>query len=358
MAHNAGEPGPQPARTGVVLFDDGSVTAAGLSRIARYASTVDLVGGTRQEQLTAALASSGSGPSEIVTHPRPRMTLGDACDLADRLGRGVIATGVPLDPETALAAFGRSAGTAGSPCTILHVLSPVTVDDATVTAVDSRSASWCGAMSAALTELTGLRARPASGTGGAQLIAESIRSALTDHLVIARAVSFGRPEPAAAGPALPASGIVHTRLTDSAIEITNRTPLDITIEIVLADAAGVSLTTLRVGLAAADAMTVPYIAVPALADRCRPVPVLRHWSHESETVYEGGDIRITELIIAADAFTEPVRKSGGRGLVVAAISSELAAAIGSRLDSLPLRWGSADEHRYSLRTLLSDLATS
>jgi hypothetical protein len=99
-------------------------------------------------------------------------------------------------------------------------------------------------------------------------------------------------EPASA---IRASDVVHIRLTDTALELTNRTRerLELRVELGSEEQAWLALDwTLAPGES-----TCP--TVPGLEALEPPRPVLRRWSHSTEHVYEGGRRRIHRVTAAA-----------------------------------------------------------
>ncbi|GAA3634557.1 hypothetical protein GCM10022200_17250 [Microbacterium awajiense] len=95
-------------------------------------------------------------------------------------------------------------------------------------------------------------------------------------------------------PPILASDVVHVRLTDTTLELTNRTAQRLRARVALgaANKPGTALAQFEAALEPGDSRAAPTEAVPGLAGLTPPTSVMRHWSHESEEVYEGGEQRI------------------------------------------------------------------
>lgn len=101
-------------------------------------------------------------------------------------------------------------------------------------------------------------------------------------------------------PSVRASDVVHARLTGTAVEVTNRTRQQIRIRVGLG-AAAVPTTVLAVFeavLGPDESIAELTGSIAALEGLTSPQAVLRHWSHGSAEVYEGGDQRILQVEIA------------------------------------------------------------
>lgn len=136
-------------------------------------------------------------------------------------------------------------------------------------------------------------------------------------------------------PAIRASDVVHVRLTDGAVELTNRTAQHVAVRITLGSQRDPSharaefTAQLRPGAAYVE----PTAAVPAIADLTAPAAVLRHWSHGSAQVYEGGERRIldVEVAIRDDAGTTVASQvyPAGNGLDFSLTARALGRLVGS-----------------------------
>ncbi|GIF62513.1 hypothetical protein Ais01nite_05480 [Asanoa ishikariensis] len=91
-----------------------------------------------------------------------------------------------------------------------------------------------------------------------------------------------------------ASDVIHVRLTDIAVEVTNRTRQRVRMRVTLGSATDAHAV-FETRLGPDESHTEPTDAVPAVAALTPPSAVLRHWSHESAEVYEGGDRRIVRV---------------------------------------------------------------
>lgn len=144
-----------------------------------------------------------------------------------------------------------------------------------------------------------------------ELPESSLASRRTSEPPVARAVAVeatvGMPDSAATLPEVRASDIIHVRLTDTALELTNRTRQRIGLRITLGCATeprrvrAVFETLLEADQSSAE----PTSSVAAVADLAAPTAVLRHWSHGDAEVYEGGDRRILTVdVMVLDARRE------------------------------------------------------
>lgn len=108
------------------------------------------------------------------------------------------------------------------------------------------------------------------------------------------------PDPAPDLPGIRASDVVHVRLTADALELTNRTAQRLRLQVALGSAAapGDHRAVFACELEPQQARIEPTAAVPGLADLVPPVAVMRHWSHESAEVFEGGEQRVLEIRVA------------------------------------------------------------
>ncbi|HEX8518462.1 MAG TPA: hypothetical protein VF667_02605 [Pseudonocardia sp.] len=135
-------------------------------------------------------------------------------------------------------------------------------------------------------------------------------------------------------PAIRASDVVHVRLTDTALELTNRTRHRVRLRATLGSASdpdrarAVFEATLEPG----GSRSAPTRSVAALAGLDPPVPVLRHWSHTSAAVYEGGDrriVRVETAVLDTAGGVRAVRTDDApNGLDFAVTARDLAALVG------------------------------
>jgi hypothetical protein len=167
-------------------------------------------------------------------------------------------------------------------------------------------------------------------------LAFGVEASLADQEEITRPA---RPEPAtsrpaSAGslPAIRASDVIHVRLTDTALELTNRTCHRVRLRIALGSSAepGRVHAVFEARLEPGESLAEPTDAVAGLAP---PTRVLRQWSHESGEVYEGGDrriLRVEAAVLAADGRTHAERAYEPRnGLSFSATAGDLKALLGS-----------------------------
>ncbi|MBN0038892.1 hypothetical protein JN535_01735 [Cellulosimicrobium cellulans] len=133
---------------------------------------------------------------------------------------------------------------------------------------------------------------------------------------------------------LRASDVLHARLTDTAVEVTNRTRQNVRCRVVLgaAEAPDVGRAVLEVVLGPDASSTEPTAGVGAVADLAPPTAVLRHWSHTSTEVYEGGDLRILQVELDVLDATGAVRATraydAGNGTDFAVTARDLGSLLG------------------------------
>ncbi|MEV4510687.1 hypothetical protein AB0K00_17165 [Dactylosporangium sp. NPDC049525] len=133
-------------------------------------------------------------------------------------------------------------------------------------------------------------------------------------------------------PAIRASDVIHVRLTDTTLELTNRTRHRVRLCVALGSAVepgrarAAFETLLEPGMSLAE-------PTDAVADLAPPTRVLRHWSHGSAEVYEGGDrrlLRVEASVLAADGRTHASRAYEPRnGLDFSVTAGDLKALLGS-----------------------------
>lgn len=153
------------------------------------------------------------------------------------------------------------------------------------------------------------RARARHGAAVAERVASMIELAFSLSATgspIAEAPTAPTPPvpvddgPASDLPPIRASDVVHVRLTSDALELTNRTRQQLRVRVSLGDAAdpGVARAEFDAQVAPGGTIAEPTASVAGLDGLAPPVAVMRHWSHESEEVYEGGDQRIVGFQVA------------------------------------------------------------
>lgn len=101
-------------------------------------------------------------------------------------------------------------------------------------------------------------------------------------------------DPAPDLPSIQASDVVHVRLTADALEVTNRTGQRLRLRVGLGSAREPEIASahFETVLEPRTEHSEPTSAVPGLRDLEPPHAVMRHWSHMSEEVYEGGEQRL------------------------------------------------------------------
>lgn len=347
-------------RVPVVVFDDGSLTRNGLERVARYASEAHLVGGVRGPALAGLLGGLGVPVREQATAVAG---IGSAAELAASRA-AVLVTGTPLDPQGWLTALAATADGIRRNGLVVHVPAAGHTGSAAVTALTPAAQSWTGPLGAAFGTLAALHADTSAGSGEA---ADVLEAGAADCLFISAAVPYPEqvPEPAAAPAyALSAADTVLAVLTDTAIEVTNRSPVRVRVRVRLGAAGepAQDLGAVEADLDSGVSGSFALADVRPLAGLEPPHGVERHWSHETETVYDGGTIRINGLDIRfldVDGETIAVGSYGTRqGLHVGVNASELGKVLGSSLTSVAAAFERMAARRgAALADLLGLLAT-
>ena len=94
-----------------------------------------------------------------------------------------------------------------------------------------------------------------------------------------------------------ASDVLHVRLTDSAVEVTNRTAQPIVVRVGLGDRRepNTVLATVQNALDPGTHQRTPFDGAAALDGVRSPRAELRHWSHGDAEVYEGGHLRVLRI---------------------------------------------------------------
>ena len=351
--------GSKSHRVPVVVFDDGSLTRSGLERVARYASDADLLGGVRGPALARLLEGLGVPVRDLGA---PAAVVATAAETAASRG-AVLVTGVPLDGPEWITALGLAAQGTGRCGLVSHVPDAGSTGTVRAAALTPAAASWANPLGGAFGSVAGLHAEAAAARIGTPpaAAAELLELSGTDRLFIWTADPYPEPVPASAPPtpyALNAADTVLAVVTDSAVEVTNRSPVAVRVRVRLGAAgeSGEDLGSVEAELEPHGSFRHPLAESRFLAGLEPPAAVVRHWSHETETVYEGGTIRINGLDLR---FLDPAGTTIGlgsygtrQGLHVGVNSPELGAVLGSSLTSV------ADEYaRMSLRrpAALADL---
>ena len=353
-----------PHRVPVVIFDDGSLTRAGLERVARYASEATVLGGVRGPSLARLLGNLGVPVRESDS---PGAGVDTAVELAASRA-AVLVTGVPLDTQEWTAALVGAARATGRCGILTHVPDSGHTGSVAVAALTTHAPSWAdptgqafGALALLHAETSGPRnvSSPAEAAGLLDLPG-------TDRLFICAAVPYPEPETAPApAPVYPvtAADTVLAVLTDSTLEVTNRCPVAVRVRVRLgaAGAEARDLGAVETELAPRESASHPLQEAAFLAGLEPPGAVVRHWSHETETVYDGGTIRINGLdlrFLDAGGGTIAVGSYGSRqGLHVGVNSPELGRALGSSLTSVADQYARMAVRRSAaLSDLLGQLA--
>jgi len=113
-------------------------------------------------------------------------------------------------------------------------------------------------------------------------------------------------------PSFRASDVFHVRLTESAAEVTNRTRHPIRVRLGLGDrrAPAQVLATWQSLVRPGASAEVGLDDAPALAGIARPAAELRHFSHDSAEVFEGGDLRVLRIELAVAGTDDEAQPDG------------------------------------------------
>lgn len=323
-----------------MVFDDGSLTRRGLERVARYASAVELVGGTRTETLSSVFDSLG-----VPVRPgSPEAGLAEAAETA-AADAAILVTGTPLDARAWLKSVRNAAEEPGSGGIAVHVPAPGHTDTVTLCAAGPGAATWTVPLGAAFGQASGLR--PPMGRPAVvpyERAPELLESDGTDSLL----VFANREYPAAEQPAeqppaaepryrVSAAAAILAVLTDTGLDLTNRAPVTVALRVRFGQTGSGELDSgsAEAVLAPRQSAHLPYESLRFLAGLEPPAAVVRHWSHETETVYDGGTVRINGLDVRyldEDGGTIAVRSYGtAQGLHVGVVAPQLVEALGSSL---------------------------
>ncbi len=218
---------------------------------------------------------------------------------ATQRGIPLVVTGLPFDAEATVAELSALSETVKSPLRVLF-LCP----------------SWPGqTVVASLGPLAGLPLKTqakqeqewlggtvlALGHPSQERVVAALQSGREDLLLL---VGFRKPRVAEApptdahlAPGLHAASIVQVLLTDWGVQAQNRTPFTVRAEITLTDDfTGENLWSSDLVLPPAEAKDVPCTQLGAAGALPFPQAQRRHWSHSTETVYEGGRVRLGPVL--------------------------------------------------------------
>ncbi|GGM63144.1 hypothetical protein ACFFX1_14335 [Dactylosporangium sucinum] len=146
------------------------------------------------------------------------------------------------------------------------------------------------------------------------------------------------PAPSVAPPAVRASDVIHLRLTDTALELTNRTRERVRLRVTLGSTAapGEPRAAFETQLRPQECHAEPMSAAPGMAELTPPTAVLRHWSHGSAEVYEGGERRILRVEASVLDPDDRVRATrtydATNGLDFSVTARDLEALLGGRAE--------------------------
>ncbi|MCF8610510.1 hypothetical protein L5G28_10145 [Gordonia sp. HY285] len=99
-------------------------------------------------------------------------------------------------------------------------------------------------------------------------------------------------------PPFRASDVVHVRLTDTSLELTNRTRQRIRLTVGLGAAADGQVRAVFEAAVEPEQSRAEPLTHPAVAELAAPRAVLRHWSHGDAEVFEGGERRVVTVGLA------------------------------------------------------------
>jgi hypothetical protein len=333
-------PAPRPS---VVVFDDGALTRRAVERIARYAGRAIVLGGARCDALCGLLASHGVSAER---GDRPATDIGDALTTAVESGSALVAIGPPLDGRALVAGIDAWLARAATTGCIVHTIAPVATEAMQVVAWTPASGSWATGIASAFARALNERVDVAAAATP-EAVGARVESAPGDLLLVCAKTAAPRPagpSPVSGPPALTAAEIIHVILTDRGMVVTNRTRFSVGVQVHLGSVASPDrdLGIVEASLAPRSEIVYGPEELSFLAAEEAPVPVLRQWSHEAETVYEGGTRRITSVDVQyqdEEGRTLAITRHSSRtGLVVGVTATEIARAVGATLESAGRRY--------------------
>lgn len=356
MGGNAISGGGDPSTSPVaaLLWDEGTLTRESLLCLSGFLRKVTITAGSRQAQLQQALETGLTDADLVAVVAEQPVVPAEAIRLAERLARddqeagvplGVLVAGTPFDAQTWVEELVDSLAESNLEGLIVLVPGPPGSSLTTV-ALTEQAAQYAVLLRNGLAESLGGQV---AGGGpvpvGSSVAIETIRSQ-TGHVALVfatKAYQTGLEEPPHAP--IGAADVVHVIMTDTGMEVTNRTGMVVEMRIHLGPAGGEIAEVIPVRLSPRDSRFFGPGELGVVGTLDPPKPELREWSHEAAVVYEGGDRRIHRVEIrylTADDATGPAVVGedvfGSRdGVVAGTISTEIAQAIGVASNSVGRR---------------------
>ena len=366
-----------------VVLDDGSLTRSALARLSSIYPALDVhVIGLRADLISSLLTDMGVRAHQAPCTPSATShdRLEQAIATVDTLGEGLLLTGPPLDGADMLRVLDDHTRDRGL---VLHVLAPSgSGSHARVLAQTPEARGWDPVVGRVLAQTWGEYVSTTAGTARA----EDLENGTTDVVVVA--VRSGpdrsllptdgthtatRPRgpsplqgPSRAPIAIGAADIVHVELTEHGLHLSNRTSYDIRLRVRLGAVGDPSrdIATVERSLSSHQEATVDGEDLGAVRRLRPPDAVRRHWSHTTQTVFEGGERRINGVDLCYADTTGRVLATAShgshRGLVVGVTAQDIAADLASTSapNALAARYA-AERARpgLELAALLSRLST-
>ena len=340
------------SRVRVVVLDDGSINRSAVCRLAVYTGQDVAVVGPRPERLARALSEVGVAARTVVDDEAAASPLSE-------LDAEIIVVGPPFDgaeltdrvQDLVRSGAGR----------LVHVLSPRGDRPPMVVAATRGAFGWVHRVAATLRDTWGVPVAPA-----ADVLAPGSKTVASEGdliVVITRAAAPDAQVPrAAVTSTVGAADIIHAVLTDGGLVVTNRTPLIVDVQVRLGRTgnADEDLAVTEFTLYPGQARMVEARKLDAVGALPGPVAMVRHWSHETETVYEGGQRRINGVDVcyrnAEGKILATAHHGSHRGLTVGITGDRITRDLHGVQQSLPQRWADQERPIRSLDELVGAIA--
>lgn len=337
-----------------MVLDDGSINRSAAGRLAVYGGQDVTVVGRSPARLAHALSEFGVTARTVTDDDAASRPL-------SQWDAEIIVVGPPFD-SAELADRVQELTHTGTG-RLVHVLSPNGNHPKVVVAATRGAVGWVRPVAATLRDTWGI---PVTVTTGVLTDGPVINDASGDLIIVVTMATVPNDVPAPASvstPAVGAADIVHTMLTDDGLVVTNRTPLTVDVRVRLGRMGNVDddLAQLEFTLPPGRVHTFGKGELGAVEDLPGPVATVRHWSHETETVYEGGQRRINGVDVhyrdVGGVTLAAAHYDSRRGLTVGITGDQIARDLGAAQCSLPRRWaGQGTSTRSSLGELLRQIA--
>lgn len=337
----------------VMVLDDGSINRSAAGRLAVYAGQDVTIVGRSPARLAHALSEFGVTARTVIDDDAASRPL-------SQWDAEIIVVGPPFD-NAELADRVQELTHTGTGH-LVHVLSPSGNHPKVVVAATRDAVGWARPVAATLRDTWGI---PVTATTGLLTDGSVITDTSGDLIIVVTMATVPNDVPAPAPvstPAVGAADIVHTMLTDDGLVVTNRTPLTVDVRVRLGRMGNVDddLAQLEFTLPPGRIHTFGKGELGAVEDLPGPMATVRHWSHETETVYEGGQRRINGVDVryrdVGGVTLAAARYDSQRGLTVGVTGDRIARDLGAAQCSLPRRWAGQRTSTRSLGELLRQIA--